>query len=661
MPGLRANSNAVGVSDTIEMMKTWHTSKPGRLRQVAAVVGLSVLLAAGGSAASAVNDLTPNASAWLSDQPTFLPVDEAFAMTAEVGGDGAILVRWDIADGYYLYRHRFTFETRDAAGAAASAMLGTPEIPPGEAKVDEYFGEVEVYYGRASARVPVQGGGTIDVGIGYQGCADLGLCYPPETKWVTLNLPDVPGAPSAQAPGKAAGVFAPAAPTEERALAGLLAEGSFLTALLLFFAAGVGLTFTPCVLPMVPILSSIIVGDAKNLTRSRGITLSLSYVLGMAFTYAVIGTLVGIFGASLNMQAALQSPPVLVGFALVFAALSLSMFGLYELRLPSRWQSAIDAVGSRTGGGKHMSVAVMGSLSSLVVSPCVSAPLAGALIYLSATGDALLGGGALLALGLGMGVPLLLLGASGGHILPRAGEWMNGVKVIFGVLLLAVAVWLLERVVPGPVNLALWGLLAIGAGAYLGLRTWTGRALTSGVVRASGLLGVAYGVLLLAGAAGGGNDPLRPLAAFSGGSAGHEAGELLDWHPVDDVAGLKRAVLSASSEGKPVMLDLYADWCISCKVLERSVFPRPEVAARLSRFHLLRADVTANQGRHKALLDELGVFGPPSMVFFSEDGRKLAEVTVQGEIGPEALAAHLGMVLARSRSSNFAEMAANVR
>jgi thiol:disulfide interchange protein DsbD len=627
----------------------------------AAAIGFTLLLAAPGAAASALDDISTGAAGWLSEQPTFLPVDEAFAMSAEVGPDGAILVRWDIADGYYLYRHRFTFEAREPAGGGAIAVLGAPEIPPGKAKVDEYFGEVEVYYGRATARLPVQGGATVEVGIGYQGCADLGLCYPPETRWVTLTMPGAPGAISGGDAGSAPGSPAATVQTEERALAGLLAEGSLLTALLLFFVAGVGLTFTPCVLPMVPILSSIIVGDSEKLTRSRGITLSLAYVLGMAFTYAIIGTLMGMFGASLNMQAALQSPPVLEGFALVFAALSLSMFGLYELRLPASWQSAIDAVGSRTGGGKHLSVAVMGSLSSLVVSPCVSAPLAGALIYLSATGDAVLGGGALLALGLGMGVPLLLIGASGGHMLPRAGEWMNAVKILFGVLLLAVAVWLLERVVPGPVNLALWAALAIGAGGYLGLRAWSPRGMVSGAVRAAGLLGVVYGALLLVGAAGGGNDPLRPLAGLTAWDPAHQPGEALEWQPVDDVAGLRAAVLAASREGKPVMLDLYADWCISCKVLERSVFPKPEVAARLSRFNLLRADVTANDDHHKALLDELGVFGPPSMVFFAEDGRKLAEVTVQGEIGADALAAHLGAVLERVGSNNFSEIAVNFR
>ncbi|NIP16422.1 MAG: protein-disulfide reductase DsbD [Pseudomonadales bacterium] len=622
-------------------------------------MGFVLLLAVCGAAAAELDNASAGASAWLSEQPTFLPVDDAFAMSAEVAPDGAVLVRWDIAEGYYLYRHRFSFETRALEEGQASAVLGAAEIPPGEAKVDEYFGAVEVYYGRASARVPVQGGGTLEVGIGYQGCADLGLCYPPETRWVTLTLPGAPQVASGGDAGGPSGGSPVAVQTEERVLASLLAEGSLLTALLLFFAAGLGLTFTPCVLPMVPILSSIIIGDSKQLTRSRGISLSLAYVLGMAVTYAIIGTLVGLFGASLNVQAALQSPPVLVGFALVFAALSLSMFGLYELRLPASWQSAVDSLGSRTGGGKHVSVAVMGSLSSLVVSPCVSAPLAGALIYLSATGDAVLGGGALLALGLGMGVPLLVIGASGGQLLPRAGEWMNGVKVIFGVLLLAVAVWLLERVVPGPVNLALWAVLAIGAGAYLGLRAWGGGGMASGVVRSTGLISFVYGALLLAGAVSGGNDPLRPLAGLIGDDAAHQAGELLDWHPVDDVVGLQAAVLAASRQGKPVMIDLYADWCISCKVMERNVFPKPEVAARLAQFHLVRADVTANHEHHKALLDELGVFGPPSMVFFAEDGRKLTEVTVQGEIGAEALAAHLGVVLGRVGPDNFSEIARN--
>jgi thiol:disulfide interchange protein DsbD len=385
---------------------------------------LGLVLLAGGTAHAA--DL----SQWLEQEPDFLPVDEAFRLTTEVAPDGAVVARWQMPDGYYLYRHRFAFETRPAAGATDTAVtFAEPEIPPGKRKVDEYFGEVEVYYHEARARLPrLSGSGPVEVGVTYQGCADAGLCYPPETRWVAVDLPGT-GDPGAGGGGTAVDALAaPGVPaTEEQSLATLLSSGSLLTALALFFLGGIGLAFTPCVLPMVPILSSIIVGEAGQITRSRAFSLSLAYVLGMALTYAAVGTLVGLFGAGLNLQAALQSPPLLVFFALVFVVLSLAMFGYYELQLPQSWQNGLNTLGDRVGGGKHVSVLVMGALSALVVSPCVSAPLAGALIYLSTTGDALLGGGALLALGLGMGVPLLILGASGGHLLPRAGAWMDNV------------------------------------------------------------------------------------------------------------------------------------------------------------------------------------------------------------------------------------------
>jgi thioredoxin:protein disulfide reductase len=586
----------------------------------------------------------------LDEEPEFLPVDQAFRLSHEVGSDGAVLVRWDMPDGYYLYRHRFDFQTRAPGGGASPVVLAAPEIPPGKQKVDEYFGEVEVYYQSAQVRVPVaSGSGAVEVGISYQGCADAGLCYPPETRWVAMNLSAADGAGGTPAPAPSR---VPA--TEEQSLARLLGSGSLATALLLFFLGGIGLAFTPCVLPMVPILSSIIVGQGGDITRGRAFSLSLAYVLGMAVTYALVGTLMGLFGAGLNLQAALQSPPVLVGFAAVFVALSLAMFGFYELRLPQRWQNGLNDLGGRVGGGKHVSVLVMGALSALVVSPCVSAPLAGALIYISASGDALLGGSALLALGLGMGVPLLLIGASGGHLLPRAGAWMNGVKAVFGVGLLAVAVWLLERVVPAAATLALWAALAVGCGVYLGALDFSPRQGLGQLAKAGGALSFIYGVLLLIGAASGGHDPLKPLAQFGiaqgvdgGAPATGAAAAGATWIPVASLADVHRELARAEAAGRPALLDLYADWCISCKVMERSVFPRPEVDSRLRQFHLLRADVTRNSEDDKALLNAFGLFGPPSLVFFGDDGRELDDVRVQGEIGAQALAAHLQAVLDR--------------
>ena len=598
---------------------------------------------------------------WLEDEPEFLPVDQAFVLSTDVAGDGALLVRWEMPDGYYLYRHRFAFDTRtNATVADAAVALGEPEIPPGKKKIDEWFGEVEVYYHQAQARVPVaSGAGTVEVGISYQGCADMGLCYPPETKWVAMDLGASAGGSSV---GNAAGSAA-ALETSEQALASMLRDGSLLTSLLLFFVGGIGLAFTPCVLPMVPILSSIIVGESDSITRLRALWLSITYVLGMALTYALIGTLVGLFGASMNLQAALQSPPVLVFFALVFVVLAFSMFGFYELQLPLRWHSGLNSLGQKLGGGKLLSVFVMGSLSSLVVSPCVSAPLAGALIYISSTGDAILGGGALLALGLGMGVPLVIIGASGGHLLPRAGAWMNAVKAVFGVLLLAVAIWLLERVVAPGLTLVLWAALAMGAGVYLGALDFSARQGWGQLWKATGAFSFIYGVLLLIGAASGAVDPLQPLQRIAGvgqGQGGETQTTQLRWQAVDNLAELAANLESASAQGQPVVLDLYADWCISCKVMERSVFPQPHVASRLAEFRMLRVDVTDNTADHQALLQRFGLFGPPSLLFFAPDGRELTEVRIQGDVDADRLAAHLEAILGLNKDNNVVEIAVNV-
>lgn len=632
-------------------------------------VRASELLDAGLPVASSNPD-AGKADSWSFEEPEFLPVDEAFVLRAEVGEDGSVLARWDIADGYYLYRHQFAFSSRiDAEHAATPVSFAEAEIPPGKQKVDEYFGAVEVYYHTAQARIPIaRGAGLVEVGIEYQGCADAGLCYPPERKWIPLTV-GLPVAAGTMGVGPGAGAAERVAATgivpqtEEQSLAATLAEGGLATALLLFFLGGIALAFTPCVLPMVPILSSIIVGDSAAMNRRRAFSLSVAYVLGMAVTYALLGVLVGLFGASLNLQAALQSPGVLVSFSLVFVLLSLSMFGFYELQLPLSWQNRLNTVGAKVGGGKHASVVVMGALSSLVVSPCVSAPLAGALIYISTTGDALLGGAALLTLGLGMGVPLILIGASGGQLLPKAGEWMNAVKAVFGVGLLAVAIWLLERVIPAAATLALWAALTIGCGVYLGAMDFSPRRGWGQLWKASGAFSFIYGVLLLIGAATGAQDPLQPLQKLVGSSTmiattGETvaAGEGLTWHPVASLAELDLQLAEASRLGQPALLDLYADWCISCKVMERTVFPRPEVASQLARFRLLRADVTKNNADDKALMGAYGLFGPPSLVFFAGDKAELSDVRIQGEVGAAALAVHLGAVLDAIAVGKFGDL-----
>ena len=613
--------------------------------------------------------------AFFPEEEEFLKVDEAFKLSTYVEGD-RVVARWVMPDGYYLYRHQFDAQPKDSGGLA----LGEPQIPPGKQKFDEYFGDVEVYYHEAEMSVPVASAGGSSTGqlsIKYQGCADAGLCYPPEVKWFYFDGSSIQPAelvqtaaqdsPSSAAPpadaelGPELGVV-----TEERFLAGILESESMWFALGFFFVAGIGLAFTPCVLPMVPILSSIIVGEGEDISNRRAFTLSLAYVLGMAVTYALIGLLVGMFGAQLNLQAALQSPPVLVFFAIVFVILSLAMFGFYELQLPQGLQDKLNNISQGQKGGKHASVLAMGSVSSLVVSPCVSAPLAGALVYISTTNDAVLGGLALLALGLGMGVPLMVVGATGGQWLPRAGAWMDGVKAVFGVMLLGVAIWLVERIIPPAVTLALWGILLLGSAVYLGVLDSSPRQGIAQFGKAIGVVAFVWGILLLVGAGSGANDPLRPLgviaqASHGGGTSGSaDSGERYathdDWLPVKGIQDVQAKIASSS---KPVLLDLYADWCISCKVMERNVFPEPRVAQLLAQFTLLRADVTLNDEIDQELLNTYGLFGPPSMVFFTEDGGEIEAGRIQGEMDVDGMATHLDAVLGLVDRSNVGEIAAN--
>lgn len=595
-------------------------------------------------------------------QPQFLPAHEAFMLGVELDPSEPAAF-WQVADGYYLYRHALDFELRNGG----DAELTVTRIPDGLKTTDEYFGDVEVYY--HDLRVELALDGTPPPGaymvVRYQGCADAGLCYPPDARYVTLtgadagsisrSAPESNGATasSAAAPGPAAeaSAAAPAAAvTREGRLAGLLAGDRLGLALLLFFLAGIGLTFTPCVLPMVPILASIIAGQG-DIGRSRAALLSGVYVLAMASTYAVIGLLVGLFGGALNLQGWLQSPPVLAVFAGLFVLLALAMFGVYDLQLPASLRARLERGGR---GGTLGGVAVMGGLSSILVSPCISAPLAGALIYISASGDAMLGAGALFALALGMGVPLMVVGVGGASVLPQAGPWMNGVKVAFGILLLGVAVWLLERVLPGSLTLALWAALAIGAAVALGGLDLTPRTGFGQVGKAAGVMFGVYGILLLVGAASGGDDPLRPLGPLVRGGEG-AIEQRPSFAPVADLDDLRRRVDAAAAGGQPVLVKFDADWCISCKVMERNLYPHPEVRPLLDDFVLLRADITANDAANRRLLTHFDLFGPPSLLFFapwangSNADHELRELRIQGEIGRDAFTSHLRTVLQAAR------------
>ncbi|UYG06288.1 protein-disulfide reductase DsbD [Halomonas sp. M4R1S46] len=573
------------------------------------------------------------------DEADFLPVREAFQPQAWHDGE-TLTIGIDNAEGYYLYRHRF-----EVASLEEGVRLGEPVLPPGQAKTDEFLGDVNVFYDRVVFEVPLTtpASGPLEVALTFQGCADAGLCYPPER--VTLQAPQGPApatfaetASPAAAAGDAPSVAGSGVPrSEDGHFRALIRDASLPLVLGLFFLAGLGLTFTPCVLPMVPILSSIIVGQHPS--RLRAFALSASYVAGMALTYAGVGVLMGLFGAGLNLQARLQSAPVLITFAVLFALFALAMFGAIDLRLSPRLAGRIDALQARAQKSGPAGLALAGALSVLVVSPCVSAPLAGALVFISSTGDALMGGAALLALALGMGGPLLLVGTFGTTLLPRTGTWMTGVKVAFGILLLGISVWLVERLLPPPVTLLLWAALAVGTALALGALSPQQAQGWPRVRQAAGILLLVWGVTLVIGASRGAHDPLRPLAALpaTGTETGAPASRVTVVESLD-------ALETALAEGtRPALVNVTADWCISCKIMEREVFPAPSVVAALSGFRRIDVDVTDTDAESRALLDHLALFGPPSLLFFDGD-RELREARIQGEVDAAELAGHLESV-----------------
>lgn len=556
----------------------------------------------------------------LNNSADFLPVREAFQLSLVDSSAKSITLRFVAAEGYYLYKHRFQFSSEPA-----DLGLGAARLPAGEAKFDEYFGDVEVYYGVLDVELPLDNPDNrpLNLNVSYQGCADKGLCYPPETEQLKIG---------GGLPGAGATSATPGTP-------GSTDNSWSWSDLALFFLAGLGLTFTPCVLPMLPILSGVVLrGQVGGL---RSFSLSLAYVLPMALCFAVLGALMGVFGAGLNLQARLQSAWILVPFAAFFAVFALAMFGVYELRLPHRFSEPLDRLASKTRGGSHANAAVLGVLSSLLVSPCVSAPLAGALLYISASGDALGGGLKLFALGLGMGAPLVLFATGGGALLPKSGTWMIGVRNAFGVLLLAVAVWLLERVLPGQLALALWGLLAGGVALFLGALELGPKTHKQKLSQLAGLLLLVYALAAWTGALQGQNDPLRPLGRMPlAGSAGEQM-QSSNWQTVSSPAELDAAFAAAQSAGKPLLLDWYADWCISCKVIEREVLAAAPVASQLGDYRLVRFDITESNPAQRALLDRYQLFGPPAILLFDAKGDEWQDLRVVGEIEAPAFAARL--------------------
>ena len=583
----------------------------------------------------------------------YLDPDKAFHFSARMSDPQTIAVSYEIADGYYMYRERFKF-------SAVGATLGEAKIPAGKVKFDDTFKKnVETYRHTVTIMIPVQASGAFTLNASGQGCADAGLCYAPQETSAQLvgagaaaagGMSAAPGAMSTALAGAAqpaaidmpppataatqaatpaafaapapaaAGAAAPAgarAPSELTGIAAVLGGGSLLAIISAFLVFGLGLSFTPCVLPMVPILSSIIVGEGAGTKRARAFALSVAYALGMAIVYTALGIAAALIGEGL--AAALQNPWVLGGFGILIVAMAMSMFGFYELQMPGALQSSLATASGRQSSGKLAGVFVMGALSALIVGPCVAAPLAGALLYISQTRNVVVGGTALFAMATGMSIPLLLVGLSAGSLLPRAGRWMDAVKRFFGVLMLAMAIWLVSPVLPGAVQMLAWSALLVGYGCYL-LRTTTHWA-----AMAAGVAFAVLGAVQLIGVATGGRDALAPLAHLGNGGAPQQG---VQFTRIKTVAQLDAAL--AGTGGKPAILDFYADWCVSCKEMEKLTFIDSSVKARLAGAVLLQVDVTANDLDDKAMLKRFHLFGPPGIILFDGHGQEIADSRVIG-------------------------------
>lgn len=598
------------------------TAMKKRLESLLWVAAALCILAAGGELVRSVAAAQTDGPA--TGNPAILEPEQAFQVQVQSLDAQRVAIDFAVAPAHYLYRDRLQFAVHSPQGVAVQAV----ELPQAKSKNDPNFGTVLVYEQPFRAIVRLGGAGARDpvaLNVTYQGCSANGVCYLPQEQAYRVDL-TTPG-PAPLAEGTVAARPAPAG-SEVDQVAALMASKGTLLIVATFFGFGLLLAFTPCVFPMIPILSGIIAGEGSALTRQRAFSLSLAYVLGMSLTYAAAGVAAGLSGAMLT--AALQNAWVLTAFAAVFVALSLSMFGLYELQLPSAMQSRLNDLSNGLQGGKSLSVFVMGALSALIVGPCVAAPLAGALLYIGQSGDVVLGGAALFSMALGMGVPLLIVGTSAGALLPRAGRWMEGVKRLFGMLLLAVAVWIVSPVVPPVVPMALWGVLLVVYAMYL-------RAIdplpeqASGVARLAKGLGVVMllgGAALLIGALSGNPDPLQPLAGSAIKAGERERLPALRFERVVSVAQFEERLKAAA--GRPVMVDFYADWCVSCKEMERFTFSDARVQARLTEAALIKVDVTANSADAKALLRRFGLFGPPGIAFFDSRGTELKAAQVVG-------------------------------
>ena len=555
----------------------------------------------------------------------------AFLVSAEVLSDRQLHLNWDIKPGYYLYKDKFSAATDNPAISFSNLIF-----PTGKVKEDPAFGQVEVYYDQNSASGPIafsdvnlQG---FNLNVAYQGCKEDSVCYPPIKKILSITLPTSFDLKASKDNSSNEPLL-----SEQDSITQKLKDKNLLFNIISFFGFGLLLSLTPCVFPMIPILSGIIVGEGSRITRTRGVTLSLSYVIAMASTYAVLGIIAGLF--SLNLQAASQNVWVLSLFSAIFIFLALSMFGFYELQLPSNLQSKLSLKSREDNRGTLKGAAVMGVLSAIIVGPCVAPPLAGALFYISQTGDALLGGFALFAMGLGFGVPLLIIGATSGELLPRAGVWMESIKRLFGVVMLGVAIWFLERVLAESIVLILWAALFITTAIFIGAldriesvttqwqRLWKGL----------GLVMLVYGVILMVAAANGGGTVLKPFTQ----QFNQVITEKLPFSYILSLEDLDTELQQARRDGKPVMLDFYADWCVVCDEMETYTFSDPSVYEGLKQFTLLKVDVTKNNDLDKAFLKQFDLFGPPAILFFNTNSVEIKSHRLVGFVKAKPFLKHL--------------------
>ena len=586
----------------------------------------------------------------LNDDDEVLHPDQAFILSAQLDGDNLIRTSIRLAKNIYVYRDKIRIALADGNGHA----LGSIEVPRGKIKNDAFFGETEVIFDRIDVPIPVVSSADASaryaVSYQYQGCVEDRICYPPITKYLDVDTTsgliqirhELAGNPWGRTP--AAARLQPVPISEQDQFTRFLMDKSLIVIIGLFFLAGIGLTFTPCVFPMIPILSSIIAGQGESITTPKAFLLSLIYVLSMAVTYAAAGAIAGYYGNEFNIQIWFQDPWILSIFASIFVLLSLSMFGFYELQMPNAIQSRLTALSSSQQGGTLIGVGLMGFFSAIIVGPCITAPLVGALFYITQTQDWQLGGLALFALGLGMGTPLLLVGTSAGSLLPRAGAWMDSVKAFFGVVLLGVAIWLLERILPVGITMLLIAALLIGSAIYMGALDSLAESASGWrrLTKSAGLLILIYGAAYLIGAAAGSRDlvqPLRGISASLGGTA--TAQQHLEFRQIKGQQGLQLALYDAVQQGRGTMLDFYADWCVECKVMEKYTFTHPDVLAALADVATLQADVTANDESDTRLMSSLGIYGPPAILFFGADGQEIRHRRVVGDMSGAEFAAHV--------------------